>query len=134
MPRPTGSRSATSPGSSTPPAAGDAGLQLELGGQAISDAAEGSTQSTELVGVVAVGIILFAAFGGQEAPSSQKPRGLTAGDELPRDGPRHCESPQPPPRTDTRSQRHRINAVEMNSPVRNEVRFDILQLAGSHPA
>lgn len=44
-------------------AARDAGLQVELGGEAISDAAEGSTQGTELVGVVAAGIILFAAFG-----------------------------------------------------------------------
>ena len=44
-------------------ATGDAGLQVELGGQAISTAAEGSTQSTELVGVVVAGIILFAAFG-----------------------------------------------------------------------
>ncbi|MEU4253226.1 MMPL family transporter [Amycolatopsis sp. NPDC026612] len=44
-------------------AARDAGVHVELGGQAISDAAEGSTQSTELIGVVAAGIILFAAFG-----------------------------------------------------------------------
>ncbi|WP_405545666.1 MMPL family transporter [Streptomyces phaeochromogenes] len=44
-------------------AARDADLQVELGGQAISLAAEGKAQGTEAIGLVAAGIILFVAFG-----------------------------------------------------------------------
>ncbi|MFD0310071.1 MMPL family transporter [Streptomyces sp. NPDC127119] len=44
-------------------AARDANLQVELGGEAISSVAEGGTQSTEAIGLVAAGIILFVAFG-----------------------------------------------------------------------
>ncbi|MEU0821175.1 MMPL family transporter [Streptomyces mirabilis] len=47
----------------TAQAARDADLQVELGGQAISSAAEGEAQSTEAIGLVAAGIILFVAFG-----------------------------------------------------------------------
>jgi RND superfamily putative drug exporter len=47
----------------TAQAARDSDLQVELGGQAISNAAESATQSTEAVGVAAAGIILFVAFG-----------------------------------------------------------------------
>ncbi|WP_328497886.1 MMPL family transporter [Streptomyces sp. NBC_00414] len=47
----------------TAQAARDADLEVELGGQAISYAAEGETQSTEAIGLVAAGIILFVAFG-----------------------------------------------------------------------
>ena len=41
----------------------DPNLQVALGGAAISDAAESSTQSTEVIGMIAAGIILFVAFG-----------------------------------------------------------------------
>ncbi|MGW6014340.1 MMPL family transporter [Streptomyces sp. NPDC055210] len=44
-------------------AARDANLQVELGGEAISSVAEGGTQSTEAIGLIAAGIILFVAFG-----------------------------------------------------------------------
>ncbi|MFI5887019.1 MMPL family transporter [Streptomyces sp. NPDC051554] len=44
-------------------AARDADLRVELGGQAIGSAAEGRTQSTEAIGLVAAGVILFVAFG-----------------------------------------------------------------------
>ncbi|WP_420312749.1 MMPL family transporter [Streptomyces sp. YS-B37] len=44
-------------------AARDADLRVELGGQAVSDAAEGGTRSTEAIGLIAAGIILFVAFG-----------------------------------------------------------------------
>ncbi|MEU9279305.1 MMPL family transporter [Streptomyces sp. NPDC048342] len=44
-------------------AARDADLRVELGGQAVSLAAEGKTQSTEAIGLAAAGIILFVAFG-----------------------------------------------------------------------
>jgi len=44
-------------------AARDADLQVELGGEAVSSAAEGTTQSTEAIGIAAAGIILFVAFG-----------------------------------------------------------------------
>ncbi|MFJ4789734.1 MMPL family transporter [Streptomyces sp. NPDC088794] len=44
-------------------AARDADLQVELGGQAISLAAEDKAQGTEAIGLVAAGIILFVAFG-----------------------------------------------------------------------
>ncbi|MFJ9245024.1 MMPL family transporter [Streptomyces sp. NPDC101776] len=44
-------------------AARDTDLQVELGGQAISSAAEGRTRGTEAIGLIAAGIILFAAFG-----------------------------------------------------------------------
>ncbi|MFI9272232.1 MMPL family transporter [Kitasatospora sp. NPDC052896] len=47
----------------TAQAARDASLQVELGGQAVTDAAQGATQSTELIGLVAAGVILFVAFG-----------------------------------------------------------------------
>src|SRR4051812_6859207 len=47
----------------TAQAARDTRVQVELGGQAISSAAEGKTHSTEAIGLVAAGIILFAAFG-----------------------------------------------------------------------
>ncbi|KAF5991872.1 MMPL family transporter [Streptomyces sp. WAC00263] len=47
----------------TAQAAREADLQVELGGQAISSAAEGEAQSTEAIGLVAAGIILFVAFG-----------------------------------------------------------------------
>ncbi|MFS8359106.1 MMPL family transporter [Streptomyces sp. CWNU-52H] len=39
------------------------GLRVELGGQAVSSVAEGETQSTEAIGLVAAGVILFVAFG-----------------------------------------------------------------------
>ena len=38
-------------------------LQVELGGGAVETAAEGSTPSTEYIGVLAAGVILFVAFG-----------------------------------------------------------------------
>ncbi|MDG4778728.1 MMPL family transporter [Micromonospora sp. WMMD961] len=44
-------------------AARDDQLQVELGGEAIAIAAEGAIKSTEAVGVVAAGIVLFIAFG-----------------------------------------------------------------------
>ncbi|MGW3101282.1 MMPL family transporter [Streptomyces sp. NPDC001100] len=44
-------------------AARDADLRVELGGEAISSAAEGKTRSTEAIGLVAAGVILFVAFG-----------------------------------------------------------------------
>jgi RND superfamily putative drug exporter len=44
-------------------AARDDQLQVELGGEAISTAAEGAIQGTEAVGIVAAGIVLFVAFG-----------------------------------------------------------------------
>jgi RND superfamily putative drug exporter len=47
----------------TAQAARDVDLQVELGGQAISSAAEGEAQSTEAIGLFAAGIILFVAFG-----------------------------------------------------------------------
>ncbi|MDQ0776389.1 RND superfamily putative drug exporter [Streptomyces aurantiacus] len=47
----------------TAQAARDADLQVELGGQAVSTAAEGTTQSTEAIGIAAAGVILFVAFG-----------------------------------------------------------------------
>ncbi|WP_405566454.1 MMPL family transporter [Streptomyces phaeochromogenes] len=47
----------------TAQAARDADLQVELGGQAVSLAAEGEAQGTEAIGLVAAGIILFVAFG-----------------------------------------------------------------------
>ncbi|MGW3312743.1 MMPL family transporter [Streptomyces sp. NPDC001073] len=47
----------------TAQAARDADLRVELGGQAVSDAAEGGTRSTEAIGLIAAGIILFVAFG-----------------------------------------------------------------------
>jgi hypothetical protein len=47
----------------TAQAARSADLQVELGGQAISAAAEAATEGTEALGVVAAGIILFVAFG-----------------------------------------------------------------------
>lgn len=47
----------------TAQAARDAELRVELGGQAVSDAAEGKTRSTEAIGLIAAGIILFVAFG-----------------------------------------------------------------------
>jgi len=39
------------------------GLQVELGGQAISQASQAAPASTELIGIVAAAIILFIAFG-----------------------------------------------------------------------
>ncbi|WP_406118038.1 MMPL family transporter [Streptomyces sp. NBC_00989] len=41
----------------------DADLRVELGGQAISLVAESGGQSTEAIGLVAAGVILFVAFG-----------------------------------------------------------------------
>ncbi|MET7680398.1 MMPL family transporter [Streptomyces sp. NPDC005423] len=52
-----------SPESSTRPRPRAADLRVELGGQAISSAAEGKTQSTEAIGLIGAGLILFVAFG-----------------------------------------------------------------------
>ncbi|MDX3660009.1 MMPL family transporter [Streptomyces sp. ID05-26A] len=44
-------------------AAGDANLQVELGGQAIRNLNQGTDETAELIGIAAAGIILFIAFG-----------------------------------------------------------------------
>jgi RND superfamily putative drug exporter len=47
----------------TAQAAADANLQVGLGGEAVTDATGTSTPSTEYIGILAAGIILFVAFG-----------------------------------------------------------------------
>ncbi|MEU4931970.1 MMPL family transporter [Streptomyces yokosukanensis] len=62
--------------------AGSTHLQVELGGQAVTDAAQGTTQSTELIALAAAGIILFVAFGsllGMLVPLLVAVAGLGAG-------------------------------------------------------
>ena len=66
----------------TAQAARDRNLQVELGGGAIETAAEGSTPSTEYIGVLAAGVILFIAFGsllGMAVPLLVAIAGLGAG-------------------------------------------------------
>ena len=47
----------------TAQAAADANLQIDLGGEAVTDATGTSTPSTEYIGILAAAIILFVAFG-----------------------------------------------------------------------
>jgi RND superfamily putative drug exporter len=47
----------------TAQAAADANVQVELGGVAVTDATGTSTPSTEYIGILAAGVILFIAFG-----------------------------------------------------------------------
>ncbi len=47
----------------TAQAAADADLQVELGGEAVTDATGTSTPSSEYIGILAAGVILFIAFG-----------------------------------------------------------------------